>query len=56
MGPPPPPPKCEYLDVALKAMAFKMKEVLAKEEIIDVVGDLENLVSRAERKGGGWKW
>ena len=49
MGPPPPPPKHEYLDVALEAMAFKIK-VLSKEEIIDVVEDLENLVSRACRE------
>ena len=49
VGPPPPPAKHEYLDVALEAMAFKMREVLSKEEIIDVVEDLENLVSRACR-------
>ena len=48
VGPPPPPPtKRKYLDVALEAMAFKIREVLSKEEIIDVVEDLENLVSRA---------
>ena len=40
MGPPPPPPKHEYLDVGLEAMAFKIREVLSKEEIIDVVRDL----------------
>ena len=50
VGPPPPPPKREYLDVALEAMAFKMREVLSKEEIIDVVEDLENVVSRACRE------
>ena len=50
VGPPPPPAKCEYLDVALEAMAFKMREVLSKKEIIDVVEDLENLVSRACRE------
>ena len=51
VGPPPaPPPKCEYLDVALEAMAFKIREVVLKEEIIDVVEDLENLVSRACRE------
>ena len=47
VGPPPPPPKCEYLDVDLEAMTFKMREVLSKEEIIDVVEALENVVSRA---------
>ena len=51
MGPPPPPPtKPKYLDVALEAMAFKIREVLSKEEIIDVVEDLENSVSRACRE------
>ena len=44
------PPKHEYVDVALEAMSFKMKEVLSKEEIIDLVEDLENLVSRACRE------
>ena len=52
--PPPPPPKREYLDVALEAMAFKIREVLSKEEIIDVVEDLENLVSRACREKRHW--
>ena len=47
---PAPPPKREYVDVALEAMSFKMKEVLSKEEIIDLVEDLENLVSRACRE------
>ena len=47
---PAPPPKCEYVDVALEAMSFKMKEVLSKEEIIDLVEDLKNLVSRACRE------
>ena len=48
--PPPPQPKREYVDVALEAIGFKMKEVLSKEEIIDLVEDLENLVSRACRE------
>ena len=51
VGPQPPPPaKYEYLDVALEAMAFKMREVLSKEEIMDVVEDLENVVSRVCRE------
>ena len=48
--PPPPPQQHEYVDVALEAMSFKMKEVLSKEEIIDLMEDLENLVSRACRE------
>ena len=50
LAPPPPLEKHEYLDVSLEAMAFKMKEVLSKEEVIDVVKDLENLVSRTSRE------
>ena len=46
----PPPAKCGYLDVALEAMALKMRAVLSKEDIIDVVEDLENVVSRACRE------
>ena len=47
---PAPPRKHEYVDVDLEAMSFKMKEVLSKEEIIDLVEDLENLVNRACRE------
>ena len=51
VGPQPPPPaKRDNLDVALEAMAFKMREVLSKEEIMDVVEDLENVVSRVCRE------
>ena len=46
----PPPAKHEYLDVALEVMALKMRAVLSKEDIIDVMGDLENVVSRACRE------
>ena len=45
-----PQPKHEYLDAAFKAMAFKMKEVLSKDEIMDLVEDLEQLVNRACRE------
>ena len=45
--PPPPPTKHEYLDLAFETMAFKMKKVLLKEEIMDVVEYLQNLMNRA---------
>ena len=45
-----PQPKHEYLDAAFEAMAFKMKEVLSKDEIMDLVEDLEQLVNRACRE------
>ncbi|MCG8621872.1 MAG: hypothetical protein MJE68_07740, partial [Proteobacteria bacterium] len=44
------PVKREYLDVALEAMSFKMKEVLSSAEIMDLVEDLEQLVNRACRE------
>ena len=55
---PPPPPeqvpsdsiKREYIDVAFEAMSFKMKEILSKEEIMDLVKDLQQLVNRACRE------
>ena len=47
---PTPTPKHEYLDIAFEAMAFNMRDVLSKEEIIDLVEDLENLVSKACRE------
>ena len=56
----PPPPqeqvpldssvKREYIDVAFEAMSFKMKEILSKEEIMDLVEDLQQLVNRACRE------
>ena len=56
---PPPPPeqvssdssvKREYIDVAFEAMSFKMKEIFSKEEIMDLVKDLQQLVNRACRE------
>ena len=44
------PVKREYLDVALEAMSFKMREVLSSAEIMDLVEDLEQLVNRACRE------
>ena len=49
LAPPSPLAKHEYLDVSFEAMAFKM-EVLSKDEIMDVVEDLQNLVNRACRE------
>ena len=56
---PPPPPeqvpsdssvKGEYIYVAFEAMSFKMKEILSKDEIMDLVEDLQQLVNRACRE------
>ena len=44
-----PPPKKDYIDVALEAISVQCKENLNKNEILDVVDDIQQLVSRVCR-------
>ena len=44
-----PPPKKDYIDVALEAISVQCKENLNKDEILDVVDDIQQLVSRVCR-------
>ena len=44
------PEKQEYVDLALSAIALKMKSTLSQHEIMDLVEDIEMIVNRACRE------
>ena len=44
------PEKQEYVDLALSAIALKMKSTLSQHEIMDLVKDIEMIMSRACRE------
>ena len=44
------PEKQEYVDLALSAIALKMKSTLSQHEIMDLVEDIERIMNRACRK------
>ena len=47
----PPPPKKEYIDVALEAVSFQCKEnELSKDELLDLADDIQEMVNRVCRE------
>ena len=44
------PEKQEYVDLALSAIALKMKSTLSQHEIMDLVEDIEIIINRACRE------